>query len=144
MYGFPGKSFSRDHTTLALSGALWHCNNSAPSQNRQIQDSSKQAPSASLFAPCLPRLLQIAGHSVRHKHQRISAMSLSTLWEELLSKKPANKDLCYVIEYLEPLRDQAWQQLLAQNPSNDELLDIIEYLEPLRGSCCCSVRSAER
>ena len=55
------------------------------------------------------------------------------LWKELVVAGPTNDDLCYIIEYVEPLRGEAWKQFLAHQPTNDDLRYIIRYVEPLRG-----------
>ena len=43
-----------------------------------------------------------------------------------------NNDLCYIIEYVKSLRQEAWQLLLSQEPTNDDLRYIIAYVKPLR------------
>ena len=53
------------------------------------------------------------------------------LWDKLLKQNPTNKDLLYIIECVEPLRDQALQQLFKQNPTQEELLFIDEYVKRL-------------
>jgi len=42
------------------------------------------------------------------------------LWAELLEQGPTNDDLCYIIECVEPLREEAWQKLLEQGPTNGD------------------------
>ena len=57
---------------------------------------------------------------------------IKMLWAELLEQGPTNGDLCYIIEWVEPLREEAGRKLLEQEPSNNDLRYIIKWVEPLR------------
>jgi hypothetical protein len=54
------------------------------------------------------------------------------LWNELLTQNPTNEDLCYVIRWVESLRERAGQKLLTQNPTNEDLCYVIRWVESLR------------
>jgi hypothetical protein len=58
--------------------------------------------------------------------------TLRDLWNQLIDAKPTNADLYYVMEFVEPLRQEAAKRLLAQQPTNDDLCCVMEYVEPLR------------
>ena len=57
---------------------------------------------------------------------------LTELWNELLEQNPLNDDLCYVIEYVDSLREVAGRTLLERDPSNDDIRYVIEHVDSLR------------
>ena len=48
--------------------------------------------------------------------------------EELL-ERGNNRELCYVMLCIEPLRKKAWRKLLERGPTNEDLVDIIMNVE---------------
>ena len=68
------------------------------------------------------------------KKNKYAGLAAKTLHEKglLFEKDLTNEDLQYIIEYVEPLQEEAWNMLLEKGPSNEDLQYIIWQVEPLR------------
>jgi len=68
------------------------------------------------------------------KKNKYAGLAAKTLHEKdlLFEKDLTNEDLRYIIEYVEPLQEEAWNMLLEKGPSNEDLQYIIWQVEPLR------------
>jgi hypothetical protein len=108
---FPRKILPCAPKTIAL--LCQQCSLTVPAD----QDSSKQAPSASFFLRRAFRAcFTMPGTPPGASARKISVMSLTTLWAELLFKNSSNDNLCYVIESVPAMREQAWSPAPGSEP----------------------------
>jgi len=59
----------------------------------------------------------------------LEELELMEDYGEELIERGSNRDLCYVMEYIEPLRKKAWRKLLERGPTNEDLCYIIVNVE---------------